>query len=129
MILCDTNIFIEFYKCNEIIVQSLHDIGKENVALSVITEAELLYGALNSKELSKLQKHLAMCQRYLLNEDISNVFIELMNKYALSHKPSIPDLLIGATAIVNNLELFTLNKKDFRFIPEIKLYEPSIMIA
>jgi tRNA(fMet)-specific endonuclease VapC len=123
MILCDTNIFIEFYKRNGIIVQSLHDIGKENIALSAITEAELLYGALNSQELRKLQKHLAMCRHYSLNAAISNVFIDLMNRYALSHKPSIPDLLIGATAIVNNLELFTLNTKDFKFIPEIKLYK------
>lgn len=122
MILCDTNIFIEFYKKNESIIQSLHVIGKENIAISVITEAELLYGALNSQELRKLQKHLAMCHNYPLSREVSKVFIELMNRYALSHRPSIPDLLIGATAIVNNLELFTLNTKDFRFIPEIKLY-------
>lgn len=83
MILCDTNIFIEFYKRNEIIVQSLHDIGKENIGLSSITEAELLYGALNSKELSKLQKHLAMCRQYSLNVAISDVFIDLMSRYAL----------------------------------------------
>lgn len=96
---------LNFTSDNEIIVQSLHDIGKENIALSAITEAELLYGALNSQELRKLQKHLAMCKRYSLNA-------------------AIPDLLIGATAIVNNLELFALNTKDFRFIPEIKLYRP-----
>lgn len=49
------------------------------------------------------------------------IYIELMKNYAFSHKPSIFDLLIGATAIVNNLELFTLNTKYFKFIPEIKL--------
>lgn len=122
MILCDTNIFIEFYKKNDKIIQALQDIGKENIAISVITEAELLYGAFNSQEFRKLQKHLAMCKNYPLSRETSVVFIELMNRYALSHKPSIPDLLIAATAIVNHLELFTLNTKDFRFIPEIKLY-------
>lgn len=122
MILCDTNIFIEFYKKNDNIIQSLYDIGKENIAISVITEAELLYGALNSQEFKKLQKHLAMCKNYHLTRETSVVFIELMNRYALSHRPSIPDLLIASTAIVNDLELFTLNVKDFRFIPEVKLY-------
>jgi predicted nucleic acid-binding protein len=122
MILCDTNIFIEFYKKNDNIIRALHGIGKENIAISVITEAELLYGALNSQEFRKLKKHLAMCKNYPLTIEISAVFIELMNRYALSHRPSIPDLLIAATAIVNNLELFTLNMKDFRFIPEVKLY-------
>lgn len=42
----------------------LHNIGKENIGLSSITEAELLYGALNSQELRKLQKHLAMCKQH-----------------------------------------------------------------
>lgn len=36
----------------------------------------------------------------------------------------IPDALIAAIAIANGLELFTYNKKDFDFIPELKLYRP-----
>jgi predicted nucleic acid-binding protein len=34
----------------------------------------------------------------------------------------LPDAIIAATAIYHNTELFTLNLKDFRYIPEIKLY-------
>ena len=34
MILCDTNIFIEFYKKNKMLL------AKRNIAISVITEAE-----------------------------------------------------------------------------------------
>ncbi len=32
---------------------------------------------------------------------------------------------IAAVAIVNNLELFTLNRKDYDFIKELKLYNPK----
>ena len=47
---------------------------------------------------------------------------ELMSRYSLSHKVSIPDMLIAATAISHELELYTLNTKDFKFIPELNLY-------
>ncbi len=33
-------------------------------------------------------------------------------------------MLIAATAIANNLPLFTHNRKDFDFIPDIRLYNP-----
>jgi hypothetical protein len=31
-------------------------------------------------------------------------------------------MLIAATAISHDLELYTLNTKDFKFIPELNLY-------
>lgn len=45
------------------------------------------------------------------------------NSIALSHRLAIPDGFIAATAIENDVELFTLNKKDFRFIEGLKLYQ------
>lgn len=47
MILCDTNIFIDFYKANPEFIATLRHIGIQQLALSVITKAELFYGALN----------------------------------------------------------------------------------
>lgn len=37
---------------------------------------------------------------------------------------SIPDALIAATALVYDVELYTLNLKDFCFIPGLILYAP-----
>jgi tRNA(fMet)-specific endonuclease VapC len=51
------------------------------------------------------------------------LFLELLSKYALSHKLAIPDGFIAATAITNDVELFTLNVKDYRFIDDLKLYK------
>jgi len=45
-----------------------------------------------------------------------------MADYSLSHRPSIPDMLIAATAVNDNFELYTLNTKDFKFIPNMRLY-------
>jgi predicted nucleic acid-binding protein len=48
----------------------------------------------------------------------------LLEEYALSHKLSVPDALIAATALQHNLHLYTLNIKDFRFIAGLNLHKP-----
>ena len=46
LVVCDTNVFIEFYKNNPEVVGKLQKIGSDNIALSVVTAAELFCGAL-----------------------------------------------------------------------------------
>ena len=123
MILCDTNILIEFYKNNSKINQIFRDVGKNDLAISVVTEAELYFGALNKAELQMIQRHLFSLHRFVLDTAVSNQFLQLMETYSLSHKLSIPDALIAATALVHNAELFTLNIKDFHFIPNLILFD------
>jgi len=60
-----------------------------------------------------------------INNDISTTTRHCICKFALSHKMQIPDALIAATATTYNLPLFTYNIKDFKFIPNIKLYSFS----
>ncbi|MGZ0080565.1 PIN domain-containing protein [Methylomonas sp. YC3] len=122
MILCDTNILIEFYKGNPEIIQTLRTIGPTNIAVSVITKAELFYGARDKQELVKIERHLGQCHCYGLNPAISSLFIDLMRRYSLSHKASVPDMLIAATALSHDVALYTLNTKDFKFIPDLNLY-------
>jgi tRNA(fMet)-specific endonuclease VapC len=122
MILCDTNIFIEFYKNNPAIINELRKIGVGKISISIITKAELYYGAIHKAELLKIQKHLSLLHDFPIDSQVSIQFIQLMERYSLSHKLTIPDALIAATALVNNLNLYTLNIKDFRFIEGINLY-------
>ncbi|OQY33835.1 MAG: pilus assembly protein [Anaerolineaceae bacterium 4572_5.1] len=123
MIVCDTNILIEFYKNNSQILQTLHKIGQEHLAISIITQAELYFGALNNAELLKIKRHLSLLQCYPIGNHLSDTFLQLMESYSLSHKLSIPDALIAATALTHGAKLYTLNIKDFRFIPGLVLYE------
>ena len=125
MILCDTDILIEFYKNNSAIVEELRAIGQSALAVSVITQAELYFGALNKPELFRIRRHLGLIQRYPLDTVISERFIDLMETYSLSHGLAIPDALIAATALVHSRELFTLNTRDFRFIAGLSLYVPK----
>jgi predicted nucleic acid-binding protein len=124
MILCDTNILIEFYKNNRRITDELRRIDLAELGISFITEAELYYGAINKRELNEIKRHLHLLHRLPLDEAISVRFLELIEGFALSHKLSLPDGLIASTALVHGLELYTLNERDFRFIPGLKLYQP-----
>jgi predicted nucleic acid-binding protein len=123
MILCDTNILIEFYKNNPQVSQIFRAVGKDDLAISVVTEAELYFGALNKAELQMIKRHLSSLHRFALDTAVSNQFLQLMETYSLSHKLSIPDALIAATALVHKVELFTFNIKDFHFIPGLALFE------
>jgi len=123
MIVCDTNILVEFYKGNAEISAALMTIGVSNLAVSVITTGELYYGARDKHELRKIQKHLALLKQLPLDNETSSLFLTLIEQFALSHKLSIPDALIAATAIQNHLSLFTLNTKDFYYLPHLELFK------
>jgi tRNA(fMet)-specific endonuclease VapC len=123
MILCDTNIFIEIYRGNNVVIEILKTIGQQNIAVSDVTCGELLYGARNKKELQAIRKDLNKLTILPIQTTISNLSVEMVEKYSLSHKLALPDALIGATALFHNIELYTLNLKDFRFLKDIKLYQ------
>ncbi|MGI0479256.1 type II toxin-antitoxin system VapC family toxin [Geminocystis sp. CENA526] len=123
MILCDTNILIELYKNNPQVIGELNQIGVKKLAISIITQSELYYGAIKKAELNKIKKHLTSIRILPIDLKVSNQFIQLMETYSLSHKLSIPDALIASTALIYQFDLYTLNQKDFRFIEGLKLYQ------
>lgn len=122
IIICDTNILIEHFKGSEIISNQLKIIGIDSIAISTITTSELYFGALNKKELTQIKTSLSSLTQLPINISISEIFLNLMEKYCLSHKLTIPDAIIAATAIYYDTPLFTLNTKDFKFIPRLRLF-------
>ena len=122
MVLCDTNILIEVYRRNTAVREELEKIGYENIAVSDVTRVELFYGAANRRELQIIGKDLDKIAVLHIDTAISKMAVELVKRYWLSHKMDLEDALIAATAIVHRIELYTLNVKDFAFIPDIKLY-------
>ncbi len=123
LVICDTNIFIEFYKNNQQIVENLKKIGIENIAMSSVTAGELIFGAYDKRELKNIRKDIDSLTVLPLNENISKRFIDLMTKYSLTHNLDLPDALIASTAIDYDCELYTLNLKHFRYIDNLKLKE------
>lgn len=122
MILCDTNIFISALNNRQNIIEKMQNIGYDNIAISTITVMELFRGMDNKQQLNKMRKYLQYYDIVQITEQISEKAIELIYDFHLSHNLQIPDAIIGATAIEYNIPLFTYNLKDFRFMPEIKLY-------
>ncbi len=122
MILCDTNILIEFYKDNDQVIPVLREIGLTNLAVSTVTIGELYFGARDRRELSKIKKHLSGLHQIPIDPGISGLTLSLLETYSLSHRLSLPDAIIAATALRHGLELYTLNIKDFQFIDGLILH-------
>ncbi len=125
IVLCDTDIIIEFYRNNPGIISELKTIGQQNIAVSTITAGELIYGALNKKELNQIKKDLKNLTVLDIDKKTCDTFLDIMGKYVLSHKLALPDGFIAASAIAHDIELYTLNIKDYRFIDGLRLYKKS----
>ena len=125
MILCDTNIIIELLKGNGKLISYVEKLGLDTIAISSVTLMELYFGAFNKTELQKIKKYMQGIPVLRIATNISETAVSLIEQYAKSHTLNIPDALIAATAIENNLELFTLNVKDFKYISELKLHKMS----
>jgi len=98
-------------------------VGVKNIVLSSVTSGELIFGALNKTELLNIKKDIDSLTIIPINEKISTNFIQLMLKYSLSHNLDLPDALIASTAMIYDLELYTLNLKHFKYIENLKLWK------
>lgn len=123
MILCDTNIFIHVFNGNNTTIAHLETIGLTKIALSAITLMELYQGMGNKTELAQMKKKLRFYDVVQVDSAISKMAIELIESFKLSHNLQIPDAIIGATAIVYSIPLYTYNIKDFNFMPNINIYK------
>jgi tRNA(fMet)-specific endonuclease VapC len=99
--------------------------GEENCYLSEITIAELKYGVENSKQKEKNRKtHEEFQAKFKILPVFPALDIYAQEKARLKTKGRILDdfdLLIGATAIYNNLTLVTRNVSDFERLNEIAI--------
>ena len=121
-ILVDSCIFIDIFRGNN---QLYRELRSQRVFLNSIVYMELIQGARDKSELEKIGNFLKDFNILPITEKISNRAMELMKLYSISHGLLIPDALIAATAITKNLPLWTLNRKDFRFIDRLILFEIS----
>ncbi len=90
-------------------------------AISAITEIELLcWKTAAENDLLILRSFIKDSYVYELNQEIKNQTVEVRKSYSLK----LPDAIIAATAIVNELTLITRNAKDFEKIPQLKVSNP-----
>lgn len=89
--------------------------------ISVITRMELLaWPGATDKQTSVLKKFINDSEVFALEEPIILKAIVIRKTY----KTKLPDAIIAATAIVNDLTIITRNKKDYDRIEELKIINP-----
>lgn len=119
--LADSNVLIDHLRQKDSPATSfLLDFRPE---ISVATEAELIEGSNDNRELRNVQRLCDSLVILSIDTTICKTAINLMYRFFLSHKLEFMDALIAATAMENKLTLVTANVKHFAFIKGLKLMD------
>ena len=126
--LLDTNVLVDHLRGKKAIASDYLEAGS---VVSVITQAELFYGAYKSKRpkhnLGKIKQMFADLKIEIqpLGEDVLDRYGRLKVKLEKKGRRLDEfDLLIAATALSLGLTLVTRNIKHFSRIPRLKIVEP-----
>ena len=100
----DTDILIDVGRGDDVAIAYLERLETGlPLAISAITQMELIIGCQNKKELRSTERFLKRFEILSLNEHISNIAVDLLREYRLSHGLLIADAIIAATAIFFDL--------------------------
>ena len=126
--LLDTNVCVFLLRGQYAIDKKLDNVGLENCHISEITEAELKYGAElgRRKGLRQRMEHLndfLASINILPISDAIDLYASEKARLRLAGTPADDDfdLLIGCTAIVNDMVMVTENLKYFKNYADIRL--------
>lgn len=123
--LLDTNICIYYLKDKFNIKKRIEEVGLSNCTISELTIAELKFGIENSE---KKEKNKGTIEEFINSISIvpliSSFDFYAKEKVRLRKQGKIIDefdLLIGCTAVANNMILVTNNEDHFNRIKDIKI--------
>jgi tRNA(fMet)-specific endonuclease VapC len=123
--LLDTNICVYFLKGQFDLDKRIEKAETENCFVSEITIAELKFGAENSEKKEKNRKTVdEFVRKFTILPIFNSLDVYAKEKSRLRKKGLLLDdfdLLIGATAISNNLILVTRNISDFARLEGISI--------
>jgi len=118
--LADTNTIIDYLE-NKLPQKSINLIDNIEIKLSVISRIELLvWRNATDAQISFLNSFINASIVFDLSENIILKSIEIRKMYRLK----LPDAIIAATAITNNLTLLTRNLSDFNRVTHLFCTDP-----
>jgi predicted nucleic acid-binding protein len=88
---------------------------------SIISKMEVLDYKLTAAEIQPLEDLFSNGSVLQINDDIVTEVINIRR----SVKVILPDAIIAATAIINDLELVTDNTTDFSKVPGLRIVKPE----
>jgi len=121
--LIDTNILIYFLngKIPEIQFNKVNEILKFSFNISTITKIELLgWNKITNENKIIIENFINKSVVIYIDKLIENKAIEIKQLY----KIALPDAVIAATSLINNLSLVTRNESDFKIINGLNIYNP-----
>ncbi len=126
-IIIDTSVFVYIDRKDQKIIEIMKELHKHHeLYISTITISEILTGSNlrrdAKKSVEKAKKLFNQIKWISLDSQIAEKVGEL-NAYLISQgkKIELPDVIISATCLVNNLDvILTFNNKHFRNIPSLK---------
>lgn len=121
-VIVDTDVLIDAARNISDAVTCLEEVERQaSLTISIVSEMELVIGCRNKAELRSLDKFLSRFRMVQLNEQTSEIAVDLLRRYRLSHGLLIADALIAATALSQGIPFITKNQSDYRFIAELRL--------
>lgn len=122
----DTDILVDVARGVKKASQFLIKAKEQNIlAISTVTEMELLVGCRNKSEQIHLDVFLSGYKRIPIDASISEEAVNLLRQFRLSNGLLIADAFIAATVKLTGAEFVTKNYKHYRFIPGMDLKKYS----
>jgi predicted nucleic acid-binding protein len=107
IVIVDTDVLIDASRGVSEAISCLQQVEQQSsLAISVITQMELFIGCRDKTELRTVEDFLSRFQIIRLNEQISDVAVDLLRCYRLSHGLLIADSFIAATAVIDRPILY-----------------------
>ena len=113
-ILVDTDVLIEYLRNNEKIVKRFLEIYKreKRLCFSPVTRAEIVAGLRKGEE-DITAKLFGLMECLKIDDAVGHKTGVYMKAFRASHSTETADALIAATAHLNDVPLWTLNKKHY----------------
>jgi len=124
--LLDTDTCIYAIKKHTAVIEAMNAVDPDDLAVSVVTEAELRTGAAKSsspiKSLHVMEIFLQPLTILDFTSENTVVYAHLRAKLERAGTPIGPyDTIIAAQALANDLTLVTNNEREFRRIPGLRV--------
>ena len=122
MILLDSNIVIYLRnpKWGEKIFSQIED---ERLATCNVVVSEVLgFKGLEKSDADYFERFFVTMKNFQFDDTVTKMVIELRRRHTIQ----LPDAIIAATALANDLSLYTHNVEDFEKIPDLLLFDPLI---
>lgn len=122
--LVDTSILVDFLRGHQAAQAWLERFSADELAISVITAAELVAGCRNRREQKQVVADLASFPMVMISAEVSETAWEWYCQYRLSDGVGFLDCLIAASAYHLGATIWTLNERHFRPFPDLKVERP-----